>query len=220
MAKKQSSSLTFTPQSVDVLKEVGNICAGNATVALSQILFKKIQLEIPKVEVLPLEKMIAAIDKDKHPVIGIQMETLGAINGQILLIFTEQSAFNLMDLLVGNSGAMQKTKLITQIGISSLKEIGNIVISSYLSTLSSLSHLPVFPSCPQFTDGMPGTVLRSVFGLFRKKDAKLILIETIFTESLSSVSGKFFISFGEESMKLIIKACENIPSSDKKKKKR
>ena len=218
MAAKKKDAVAFTQKSVDVLKEVGNICAGNATVALSQILFKKIQLEIPKVEVLPLEKMISTIDKDKHPIIGIQMETLGAINGQILLIFTEKSAFNLMDLLVGNSGAVQKTKLITQIGISSLKEIGNIVISSYLSTLSSLSHLPVFPSCPQFTDGMPGTVLRSVFGLFRKKNAQLVLIETVFTEALSSVNGKFFIAFDTESMKLIIKACENIALKDKKKK--
>ena len=215
MAQKKEEVIRFNKKTIDVLKEIGNICAGNATVALSQILFKKIQLEIPTVEVITLDKLIQIIDRDKNPVIGIQMETLGAVNGQILLIFTEKSAFNLMDLLVGNAN-LQKAKLITQIGISSLKEIGNIVISSYLSTLSSLSHLPVFPSCPQFTDGMAGTVLRSVFGSFRKKNSQLILIETIFSESSSSVNGKFFIAFDAASMKLIIQACENVVAKSQK----
>ncbi|MBU1086616.1 MAG: chemotaxis protein CheC [Candidatus Omnitrophica bacterium] len=208
----------FNKTDLDILKEIGNICAGNATVALSQILFKKIELEIPKVEIIPISEVAKAIDKDNRPIIGIQMETLGAINGQILLIFSEKSAYTLMELLVGNT-KQQKARLITQIGISSLKEIGNIVISSYLSTLSSLSRLSVFPSCPQFTDGLPSSVVKSVFGIFSKTNKNLILIETVFTEHSSSVNGTFFIAFDYKSMKLILKACENTAKNNNKTKK-
>ncbi|MDD5745995.1 MAG: chemotaxis protein CheC [Candidatus Omnitrophica bacterium] len=205
----------FSAQQLDVLKEIGNICAGNATVALAQILFKKIELQIPTVEIISLKQIAKIIDKDDQPIIGIQMETLGAINGQILLVFSEKSAYTLMELLVGNV-TQNKTRIITQIGISSLKEIGNIVISSYLSTLSSLSRLPVFPSCPQFTDGVPSSVIKTVFGGFGKDEPQVILIETVFSEHMSSVTGKFFIAFDSESMKLILKACETIANSAKK----
>jgi len=209
------AKLIYTKKQLDVLKEIGNICAGNATVALSQILFKKIELQIPKVAIIPLNQTAKIIDKNNRPIIGIQMETLGAINGHILLIFSEKSAYTLMELLVGNP-SKQKARFITQIGISSLKEIGNIVISSYLSTLSSLSRLPVFPSCPQFTDGLPSAVIKAVFSGFDQRGSHLILIETIFKEQMSSVSGKFFIAFDSQSMKLILKACE---SGTKRKKK-
>lgn len=208
----------FSKSDLDVLKEIGNICAGNATVALSQILFKKIELEIPKVEIIPFKDVARAIDKEDRPIIGIQMETLGAINGQILLVFSEANAYTLMELLVGNT-KQQKTRLITQIGISSLKEIGNIVISSYLSTLSSLSQLSVFPSCPQFTDGVPSSVVKSVFGAFSKTNQNLILIETVFTEQSSCVNGTFFIAFDSKSMNLILKACESTANNNLKKNK-
>jgi chemotaxis protein CheC len=206
----------YSKKDLDILKEIGNICAGNATVALSQILFKKIELQIPKVDIIPINNLAKAIDKNDHPVIGIQMETLGAINGQILLIFSEKSAYTLMELLVG-SAKKHRPRLVTQIGISSLKEIGNIVISSYLSTLSSLSRLSVFPSCPQFTDGLPSSVVKAVFGAFKKEDQHLILIETLFTEQTSSVNGKFFIAFDSLSMRLILKACEATTKEQQKK---
>jgi len=207
----------FNKADLDILKEIGNICAGNATVALSQILFKKIEPEIPKVNIISMANAAKAIDPDDRPIIGIQMETLGAINGQILLIFSEKNAYTLMELLVGNT-KQKKARLITQIGISSLKEIGNIVISSYLSTLSSLSKLSVFPSCPQFTDGLPSSVVKTVFGSFSKTNQSLILIETVFTEQSSAVNGTFFIAFDSKSMKLILKACDATAKSNNKKK--
>ena len=198
------SEISFNKKDIDTLKEIGNICAGNATVALSQILFKRIELQIPKVELVSVNEMTKIIaDDDQHPIIGIVMETLGAINGQILLVFKEKSAYTLMELLVGNS-KKYKTKLITQIGVSSLKEIGNIVISSYLSTLSTLSGLPVFPSCPQFTDGLPGSIVKAIFGSIGKDKDSIILIETLFSEQTSDVGGKFFIIFDSKSMDLIL----------------
>lgn len=196
----------FNKKQLDVLKELGNICAGNATIALSQILFKKIELQVPKIQILALEEIPKFIGEEEKPIVGIQMETLGAIHGYALLIFSEKCAFNLMGLLIGKSN--DQPKLITEIGISSLKEIGNIVISSYLSTLSSLSRLAVFPSCPQFYDGLPSSVIKNVFKGLNAKDSQVILIETVFTENITSVSGEFFIAFNSQSMQLILKACE------------
>lgn len=201
------ASKKYSRKELDILKEVGNICAGNASIALGQILFKKIDLETPVVQILNIHELAKVVNNDEHTIVAIHMETLGAVSGHVLLLFSEKSAYNLMQILVGKT--FQKTRFITQIGISSLKEIGNIVISSYLSTLSSVSRLAVFPSCPQFMEGLPSSVFKSIFGALQQhKDASLILIETIFTERVTSVAGKFFIAFDSESMKNILKACE------------
>ncbi|MCM8814044.1 MAG: chemotaxis protein CheC [Candidatus Omnitrophica bacterium] len=197
----------FTKDDLDVLKEWGNICAGNATIALAQLLFKKITLETSTVTTLAASEIGKYVDQEDRSVICIQMDTLGAVQGRVLLLFGEKSAHNLIELLVGKTTS--QGKFITQIGISSMKEIGNIVMSSYLSTLSSLSRIPIFPSCPQFMDGQPSAVLNNMFSSFGRKKLTVLLIETVFGEESTSVKGKFFIAFDSTTMQSFLAACRS-----------
>lgn len=46
---------------MDVLKEVGNIGAGNAATALSRLLNKPIDMAVPKVQLLPFEQIAESV---------------------------------------------------------------------------------------------------------------------------------------------------------------
>ncbi len=199
--------INFNQRQWDILREAGNICAGNATVALSHILFRKIELHVPRLQLVELDKMEKIFTQNSNPLIGIHMETLGAVEGSALLIFQEESGYTLMEMVVGGLG--KQTRVVTQIGISALKEVGNIVISSYLSTLSSLSRLPVFPSCPQFISGMPLMIMKNAFNTLERTASHAVLIETFFQEPITAVSGRFFIAFDPLSIKRLLKAFEN-----------
>ena len=83
MSEKQ-----FSDRQMDVLKEIGNICSGNATVALSQILGKKISLETTEIKVLGINEFTDCIHEESQSIIGIIMDIIGTINGRSLLVFS------------------------------------------------------------------------------------------------------------------------------------
>jgi chemotaxis protein CheC len=56
---------TLSPQRMDALKEVANIGAGHAATALSLMTGARIMIDVPTVNVAPLDELIPGIaDKD------------------------------------------------------------------------------------------------------------------------------------------------------------
>lgn len=56
----------FKDFKMDVLKEVGNIGAGNAATALSQLLGKPIDMAVPKVQLLSFEEITEKVGEQKN----------------------------------------------------------------------------------------------------------------------------------------------------------
>jgi chemotaxis protein CheC len=111
----------------DILAEIGNMCVGNATTALAQILGKRIELELPNVSVINVDKLHVYLRVEpEEPILGIHMQILGGAKGNALMIFPRKDAFKLVDVLMGPF--QQDIGNLTEIGISALKEVGNIVV--------------------------------------------------------------------------------------------
>jgi chemotaxis protein CheC len=65
---------------LDVLKELGNIGAGNAVTALSKMLDKKINMEVPQVRILELAEVSEIFGGAEVPVTGIYLRMEGDIS--------------------------------------------------------------------------------------------------------------------------------------------
>ena len=50
-----NDELDLSPAQLDALKEIGNIGAGNSATALSQVINRRIDMNVPKVALVPLE---------------------------------------------------------------------------------------------------------------------------------------------------------------------
>ncbi|MBU1998747.1 MAG: chemotaxis protein CheC, partial [Candidatus Omnitrophica bacterium] len=166
----------------DILNEVGSMCAGNATTALAQILDRRIDLHFPKIEFVTAEKLPWYISK--HPeeiVIGVHMHILGGMRGNALLVFPKKYAFDIIDILIGPFE--NKNDAPTEIGISALKEMGNVVISAYLSSLTAFTGISAFSSTVNLTSGAAKYLVNLAFaGLGREDRVETVLIEAIFKE--------------------------------------
>ena len=66
---------------VDVLREIGNIGAGNATTAISNMLNLKVNMDVPKVELLTFQELPAAISAEEETIAGIYLEVESDISG-------------------------------------------------------------------------------------------------------------------------------------------
>ena len=85
----------------DVLKEIGNIGAGNATTALSQMVNAKIDMRVPDVKLLGFQELPNMIGGAENLIIGILFTLEGQLDGMMLFMMEQESAHHILNLIMG-----------------------------------------------------------------------------------------------------------------------
>ena len=176
----------------DVLKELGNIGAGNATTALSQMINAKIDMKVPKVELLEFKELSDIVGGAENIVTGILFTLEGDADGMMMFMMEMPSARYLVDLLMGDFSE-NKSEDFSEIELSALNEIGNIIAGAYLSSLSALTNMTITSSIPYLSIDMAGAILSVPAIEFGKIGNKALLIETEFGEEKQAVNGYFIL---------------------------
>ncbi len=175
----------------DILKELGNIGAGNATTALSQMINAKVDMNIPKVELLEFKELSDMVGGAETIVAGILLMLEGDVDGMMMFMLDRTSARNLVSLLMGTE--ILDSKKFSELEISALKEIGNIISGAYLSSLSALTNLTIISSVPYLSIDMAGAILSVPAIEFGKVGDKALLIESQFAENEGNMINGYFI---------------------------
>ena len=189
---------------MDVLREIGNIGAGNAATALAKMLNKKVDMDVPKVKVLGFMDVNDILGGAEKLVVGILLRVTGDLTGNIMFILDYEAAQILVNMLMGKS--VEEVGDFDELDMSALKEIGNILSGSYLSALSSLSNLTILPSVPDIAIDMAGAILSVPAIEFGKVGDTVLYIETQFSEGSTKVVGDFFLVPDVESYDILLKA--------------
>ncbi len=175
----------------DVLREIGNIGAGNATTALSKMLNTKVDMKVPKIDLLEFKDLSEIIGGAENIVVGILLTLEGDIDGMIMFVLETESAHRIVNLLM--SGMCEPTQDFNEIERSALQEIGNIIAGAYLSSLSTLTRMTITSSVPYLAIDMAGAILSVPAIEFGKISDKALLIETEFGEKETEVNGYFIL---------------------------
>ena len=190
----------------DVLKEIGNIGAGNATTALSQMLNMKMDMSVPNVALLQFNEISQLMGDEDQTVAGILLGIEGDINGMMMFLFDTKSAHHLVNILMmQEKDAGVEGAEFSEMEMSALNEIGNIVSGSYLTAISTLTNLKIISTVPSMTIDMLGALLSVPASEFGKYGDKLLLIQSQFGE-LDFVTGYFLLIPELESYDIILKS--------------
>ncbi|MCR5356348.1 MAG: chemotaxis protein CheC [Lachnospiraceae bacterium] len=174
----------------DILSEIGNIGAGNATTALAQMLNTKVDMKVPKVELLEFSQVGEAMGGEEQLMAGIYQIVEGDITGSIMFLLEEKSAITLISKLMGTP-EVDNAFEFGEMEHSALKEIGNIITGSYLSSLSTLTNLKIIASIPAISIDMCGSILSVPAIEFGAVGDKMLLIQTEFSDDVKLTG--FFI---------------------------
>ncbi len=185
----------------DVLKEIGNIGAGNATTALSTMINGKIDMNVPKVALLDFKELPEMVGGAENIVVGILITLEGEINGMMMFMMDLDSAHHLVNILLGNT---PDDINFSEMEYSALKEIGNIIAGAYLSSLSTLTNITISASIPYMSIDMAGAILSVPAIEFGKVGDKALIIETMFSKDDSDVNGYFILIPSIESYSVIL----------------
>ena len=138
----------LTSIQLDALKEIGNIGAGNAATALAQMVNSKIDMDVPRVSILPFEDVADLIGGAEKYVVGIYLNVSGSAPLSILFILPIDKACLLADMLIGKELYSTNPEELSDMDISAMMELGNIISATYLNSLAMFTQLSFSPSVP------------------------------------------------------------------------
>ena len=191
----------------DALKELGNLGAGSAATALSQLLGKDISIDVPSIVMVPVEKMAEMVSQDSRIVAAVYMKIFGEIQARALIIFPQEKVFLLLDLLMRRK--LGQTKEFGETEQSALKEIGNIIISAYLNAIAKFIGLNSVPSVPALAVDMVEAIFETISAELAEMGPEAMLIENQMTEEITNLRSKLFLIPDKNAMGKILEAINN-----------
>jgi len=196
---------------LDALKEISNIGMGHAATALSQLIGGTICLRVPRVTVTDIGQVPELMGGAERVVAGITLQILGDARGNILLVFPRESAQRLLACLLHHE---EKGLALNEVSASTLKEVGNILASAYLSALGSLLHMTLIPSVPMLAYDMAGAVVDYVLIELSQAGDLAMMVETEFhavTPGTEAIKGHFFLLPDPDTLGFILNAVGGTP---------
>ena len=186
----------INPVHLDILKEIGNIGAGHAATALSAILNRKIDMNVPNVRVVSFEEMMELAGGAEHVVASVFLRIEGDATGSMIFILSLPVAEYFIQQMIGNQTFSIETLPHSELALSCLQELGNILSGSYLSSLSDFTRLNLYPSVPSLNIDMVGaTISYGLLELSQVSDSAIV-IDTVLAQDerfAESINGHFFL---------------------------
>ncbi|MFI3115372.1 MAG: chemotaxis protein CheC [Clostridia bacterium] len=189
---------------LDALKEIGNIGSGNAATALSEMLEEPVDIGIPVVTILDYNQVVDSLGGSENVLISLMLTLDGDVNGMILFLLEHDFAHKLLNELTGSD--FDKIEEIDDLSKSAILEVGNIMASSYVNAIASLTGLDIAVSVPNISVDMVGSILSVPAIFFANISDKIIFIEDKFDDDTKRSSSRILMIPEVDSLKKIMES--------------
>jgi len=142
-----AKQIKLTLMQEEALKEIGNLGAAQATTTLSKVVRRKIELNVPYIRVVPINKLSSIIVGPREVIASTFMKIFGDMSGSVLVLFKKKTAYALVDLMLKKP--FGSTRKLEEKDISALIELSNIINNSYLSALANFLEMKCNPCTPE-----------------------------------------------------------------------
>ena len=167
----------------DALAELSNIAMARAANSLRQMVQHEVHLSVPSVEILSHDSAARLIEKGKdRKLVAVRQDFKGAFAGRALLIFPEASSLELVRAIVGKQLSVED---IGDLEDESLAETGNIILNSWVATLSNLLKRGLRMSLPVVIRGNGLQIFHSP----DQEDTRVLFLHIKFEISKREIAG-------------------------------
>jgi chemotaxis protein CheC len=194
--QKVAQEIKITGEDLDVFRELGNMGAGNAGNALSQILNKKVFLEIPPAKVLNLNELGEKFSDASKKMIGLIGTTQGFFTSNIFLYFETEHVENLLQDLLSSKTKKKLTKEsdLDDKEKSAIQEISSILMSHYVAAISNFIQKKIEPPEYQFFFKNIKVLLNDLIKSSKDQELRAIIVETnLKVEENIDIKGEFIL---------------------------
>ncbi len=192
----------LTSEKLNVLTEIGNIGAGNATTSLSVLLHNDLRMEMPVVKILEFDDIPELVGGAETVVSAVITHFTGDVSGMILFVLELEESKNLAGSML-NKKYDEGFTSFDHMDKSALKEVGNILMSSYLASISTLTNLEVHTEPPAICVDMAGSVLDLPLIELGQVADNALVIDSKFMDKDEPIDGFLMFVADDESYKKI-----------------
>ena len=191
---------------IDVLREIGNIGAGNAATALATILDEKVEISLPVVKITDFDTAIRALGGAESMTVGVLVSFFGEANGMIMFLLKMEDAKKVMSILLRDyeEEDEEDAEEISEMKLSAIREIGNILGSSYINSIATLTGLKINLTVPYIAIDMAGALMSVPIIEFGAVGDKIMFIEEVFSGSENNLRSNVIMFAQIDTLKLIM----------------
>lgn len=160
---------------LDVLKEIGNIGAGNAATSLADMLMTPIDISVPVVRILDYEEATERLGGPETMIVGLMIQLEGDFKGMIMFLLEKEFACMTLNTLMGTD--IHGFKELDEVALSAFKELANIMAASYVNAIASMTGMRIDLTVPDLCIDMLGAILSVPAIHYANISDKIILIE-------------------------------------------
>jgi chemotaxis protein CheC len=188
---------------LDALREVSNMGAGHAATALSQMTNTRIMINVPRLQVVPLEEVPEVVGSPDQVVAAVLMHMLGDLTGRTLLIFPRNAAMRLAEILLHREpGSLARVRRAGAVGDQGGRQHPLGGVHERPLRLHG-AHAP--PLGAVAGDRPAGAVLTTAYTNFGHERDVVFCIQTEFAmDGDQTVKGQFLLLPDLESLQIIL----------------
>ncbi len=160
---------------LDIIREVGSIGTGNAASALSSLLGTQVGMSLPRVLILNYDETTEKLGNPEKIVVGVLSQMSGDVSGIMLFLFDLAYINEILSRLMGRQ--VSDYSEMGEMELSALNEVGNIMISTYVSAMSSLAGMKIELSVPGVAVNMLGALLSVPIAEMGRETDKMLVID-------------------------------------------
>jgi chemotaxis protein CheC len=128
---------------LEILKEIGNIGAGNAATSLSTVLQQEVQMNVPGICNIPPHLLNKHYNRYDVPTTAVYMQLTRECKMDILFMLENAEAKKIAMMM---TMAPSIEELDPEMEQSAIQELTNIIIGSFLTSISDFTGINLIPT--------------------------------------------------------------------------
>jgi len=192
--------MEFTEFQMDALQELANIGSAHSATTLSQMLNTNISMSVPKIDIIDISKVGEFLTDELTTMVIFELQGEIPHGGFLILHFPRDSAMRTADIMQRidsqsklASGPTKIDNPFSEMDQSAILEVGNIMVSSFLSAASDLIGLLMLPSPPVLVVDMAHAAITSLVAQMTVEVDDVILFKVKLTSDEHKIAGNILI---------------------------
>lgn len=178
---------TYTSLEIDAIKELVNIGGGNAATSISKLIDKEVGMDVPTIEILSYEDLFKSLAEDEK-VSAVIIKIDGDGEGSFLFITSLEASYKLAGMMFEEG-----IELNEDLCDSAIKELVNIIVSSYFMAISEEIDFNLRGSIPILVKEMFGAILSSLYIETEQYSEDVLIIKNEFFYKEEKIDSSLYL---------------------------
>lgn len=206
VVNEPQQGVSFSPRYADAFKEIFNIGMGRAANALSKLVYEKVKLSVPRLDVIPRGQLRSTIAENFQDELAVvRQDFKGSAKGIAFLLMSKESGLRLVNALVSSEEAVPSA--LEPMDQELLSEIGNILINALVGSMANTLGI-------SFDLEQPNCDVGDVKGVCNEFDKAIgdhiLLVETLFLLPGRHIGGTLFIMMTSSEMENVLREIDRV----------